>query len=88
MFPEPTGPVWPLHRLAELLLGYLESVIVSWWPGADGLTVEEVLLGYPRAADAGLVPGLEELLRRHPDSTGDLLAFFEPRGRTHEEAKL
>jgi hypothetical protein len=46
------------------------------WPGADGLTVQEVLRSYPEHAAAGLVPDWQGLLRRHPDLREALLAFL------------
>jgi hypothetical protein len=72
--PQPTddGP----RRLRELLLGYLQVPGGTTWPGADGLTVREVLLSYPHAAAAGLVPGRPELAARHPELAGALRAFF------------
>ena len=51
------------QRLHELLLGYLGCPRVRLWPGADGLTVDEILRSYPEAAAAGQVTfdcGLDE----------------------------
>src|SRR5437763_928897 len=42
------------QRLHEVLLGYLEGPQVILWPGADGLTTGEALLGYAEAAAAVL----------------------------------
>jgi hypothetical protein len=51
------------------------------WPGADGLTVEEVLLAYPQEAQAGRVPNLKQLVGAHPDLGEELVAFFQGNGR-------
>jgi hypothetical protein len=69
------------RQLQELLLGYLQAAHAPLWPGVDGLTVREVLLSYPENAAAGRVPGLQELLRRHPDLRGALVAFFADQNR-------
>jgi hypothetical protein len=62
--------------LSELLLGYLQALAPSWWPGADGLTIEDGLDAYSQAAASGRVPGLVELLRKHPELAVELAEFF------------
>jgi hypothetical protein len=64
------------EELREVLLGYLQAAGCPLWPGADGLTVAEVLLSYFPNAAAGRVPDRQELLQRHPDLREALLAFF------------
>jgi hypothetical protein len=59
-----------------LLLEYLSLPGVTTWPGADALTVEEVLASYPEAVAAGRAPALDELIARHPERTDELRAFF------------
>src|SRR5947207_2384157 len=63
-------------RVQDVLMGCLLRAAFPCWPGADGLTVEDVVGSYPNAMTAGLVPGLEELLIRHPDLTDELRAFL------------
>ena len=45
-------------------------------PGVDGMTLDDVLESYSRAAAAGYVSGKEQLLQRHPRLTNAVEAFF------------
>jgi hypothetical protein len=82
---EPAESGMRQRRLQELLLGYLQGVGAPWWPGADGLTVQEVLRSYPEHAAAGRVPDPQELLRRHPDLREALLVLFADNDRSSQE---
>jgi hypothetical protein len=62
--------------LRELLLRYLQAPGGSPWPGADGLTVREVLKSYSQAAAEGRVPTRHQLVALRPDLAPDLNAFF------------
>jgi hypothetical protein len=60
----------------EVLLGYLHAHDAFPWPGADGLTLDEVSAAYPEAARLGRVPGPEQLCRQHPHLADAIAAFF------------
>jgi hypothetical protein len=68
------------RRAQEVLLGCLQSMAISWWPGADGVTIDEILRSYPQAMKAGVVPGLEELSGWHPDLADEFRAFLDVEG--------
>jgi hypothetical protein len=64
-------------QMQQVLLAYMKAADVPQWPGTDGLTLRDVLLGYPQAMAAGLVPSRKELLRKHPNNLRENLeAFF------------
>jgi len=63
-------------QLRQLLLSHLEAACTCFWPGGDGMLVDDVLLSYPTAAQQGLVPGAEKLLSQHPDLASEIRAFF------------
>jgi len=62
--------------LKAILLGYLQSMDVHFWPGIDGLTLDVVLDSYCLAATAGHVPGKDELLRLHPELESAIEDFY------------
>jgi hypothetical protein len=62
--------------LLEVLLQYMRNSDCPSWPGADGLTVPEVVRSYPQYAASGRVPDLSSLLRRHAQLRDAILTFF------------
>jgi hypothetical protein len=64
------------QRLHRVLVQYMDRVVCPAWPGADGLTVEDVVGCYQQALAAGQVPGLDELMRLHPELSDELRTFF------------
>jgi hypothetical protein len=73
---ESAGSAVGRRRLQELLLGYLWAKGAPSWPGADGLTVQEVLCSYPENAAAGRVPDQQQLERLYPDLREEVVSFF------------
>ncbi|HKB05095.1 MAG TPA: hypothetical protein VKD90_22920 [Gemmataceae bacterium] len=67
-------------RLAGILAGHLLSAPRLDWPGADGLSVGDVVAAaYPAAVAAGLVPGAADLARLYPDLADAIAAMLLPR---------
>ena len=64
----------------ECLRGVLLDLMMSRdalpWPGADGVTFDEVLAAYVPASERSRVPGQEELIRQHPELTPEIRTFF------------
>jgi hypothetical protein len=67
-----------VHKAQAVLLAYLQAANYPPWPGADGLTVDDVLRTYPQASAEGLVPGLADLRNRHPEFAEYLEHLFPP----------
>jgi WD40 repeat protein len=65
------------NRLKEILLGNLRRMDVNYWPGVDEMNIDLVLECYIPGADAGQVPGREELLSQHPKLAAELETFFK-----------
>jgi hypothetical protein len=84
---EPAGAAPSQARVRDLLLGYLQAGDALRWPGADSLTVRDVLGGYWEAAAAGCVPNRQQLLEDHPDLAAELAAFFVTHDHPHENGR-
>ena len=84
--PDDRGPEVRKARVCELLLGHLQAAALPLWPGGDGLTLQDALLGYPQSATAGQVPDLRQLLRDHPALAEELTDFFAGHGRPGDES--
>jgi hypothetical protein len=69
------------RRLRELLLAYLQATTVSAWPGTDGLTVDDILDGYPQAVAAGEVPEWQQLLQQHHELAAELQDWLAAKDR-------
>jgi hypothetical protein len=64
------------NLLRQVLLDYLQAGWIVGWPGADGLTLDDVLACYPQAIAAGAVPDCQELCRRHTELIGEIQSLF------------
>jgi hypothetical protein len=70
------------RQVEEVLLGYLLAADWPYWPGADGLTVQDVLASYDEAAATGRVPDRAALQRLHPELAEALCTFFTVQSST------
>jgi hypothetical protein len=70
----------PGELLLQVLITSLRGSRVVGWPGADGLTEDDIVNCYPQAIAAGEVPGWHELQDRFPDLTGELQALRSAKG--------
>jgi hypothetical protein len=66
--------------LRQILLDYLQTSWVAGWPGADGLTEDDVLSTYHQASVAGKVPDWRELCRRHTELIAEIRTLFALKG--------
>jgi hypothetical protein len=66
----------PPVTVEEVLLAYLRAVRVPLWPGADGLTLADVLASYPAAVRTGQAPDLHELWAEHPELAAELARYL------------
>ena len=64
------------QSLEQLLLDYLTAILPGRIPGCDGMTTQHMLRHYADLAGIGLVPGVHELKRWHPDFAAQLDRFF------------
>jgi len=66
----------PRQDFHDLLLDHLLTVEARFFPGADGLTLEEVLETYTQQARAGRVPDEPKLLALYPQRSEEIREFF------------
>ena len=65
------------ESVVEVLAAYLFASTRIDWPGTDGMALETVVRAfYPAASQAGHVPDLAELSRRHEHLADALAEFF------------
>ena len=76
-----TDSARPPGSLREALLGYLHDHGAFPWPGADGLTLDDVCAAYVEAARLGLVPDLVQLCGQHPHLADAAAAVFAASAR-------
>lgn len=62
-------------QLREILLGFFHRAAMLPIPGADGLTLDDVVDCYRAGIAAGLVPTWEALAQMHPELTEEIKAL-------------
>ena len=70
----------PGDLLLQELITFLRYSKVVGWPGADGLTEDDIVNCYPQAIAAGEVPCWQELQERFPAFAGELQALRSAKG--------
>lgn len=70
----------PGELLLQMLLTSLRDSRVVGWPGADGLTEDDIVNCYPQAIAAGEVPGWHELQERFPGLASELQSLRSAKG--------
>jgi hypothetical protein len=66
--------------LRQVLLNYLRASRAVGWPGADGLTDDDIVNFYPQAILVGDVPSWHELQSRFPQLASELQALRSAQG--------
>jgi hypothetical protein len=64
------------QSMESLLLSYIADAMPGRIPGCDGMTTRQMLRGYADLATKGLVPGVQQLRRWHPEFQTQLSGFF------------
>jgi hypothetical protein len=70
----------PGELLRQMLIASLRASRAVGWPGADGLTEEDIVNCYPQAIAAGEVQGWHELQDRFPTLAEELQALRLAKG--------
>jgi hypothetical protein len=81
MCADATEPGSSAERLRELLLDYLRATRVSTWPGADGLTLADVLNCDPEGLGAWEASDWERFVRDHPELAAAIQKWLAGNGR-------
>jgi hypothetical protein len=70
------------QRLRDSMLGYLEAAEwFTFWPGVDGMTLDDALDCYAEAVARGVVPDWQQLLIRHAEVDAELYVWLAAKDR-------